>query len=312
VKALYVYSSNPAAVCPNQSLVLAGLARDDLFTVVHEQVMTDTALHADLVLPATTSMEHLDVYRSFGQFYLQLAEPVIPPVGEARSNWEVCAALATAMGAREAAAHYARGPEAAVRAALAGGAPHVRAITWERLRAEKSVRLALPRPYLPFAHGAPTASGKVEFVSAALAQQGLPALPTWSPLREGPERGDVGRYPLQCIVPPNRFFLNSSFSQSERLRRRQGTPTVLITAGDAAARGIADGDVVRVETARGDARFTARITDATRDGVVVVEGIWWHRFHPGGRGVNVLTDDRLADMGGGPAFHSNLVEVRRL
>jgi anaerobic selenocysteine-containing dehydrogenase len=312
VKALYVYSSNPAAVCPNQSLVLAGLARDDLFTVVHEQVMTDTALHADLVLPATTSMEHLDVYRSFGQFYLQLAEPVIPPVGEARSNWEVCGALAAAMGAREAAAHYARGPEAAVRAALAGGAPHVRAITWERLRAEKSVRLALPRPYLPFAHGAPTASGKVEFLSAALAQQGLPALPTWSPLREGPERGDVGRYPLQCIVPPNRFFLNSSFSQSERLRRRQGTPTVLIAAGDAAARGIDDGDVVRVETARGDARFTARITDATREGVVVVEGIWWHRFHPGGRGVNVLTDDRLADMGGGPAFHSNLVEVRRL
>jgi anaerobic selenocysteine-containing dehydrogenase len=311
VKALYVYSSNPAAVCPNQELVLRGLARDDLFTVVHEQVLTDTAYYADLVLPATTSMEHLDVYRSFGQFYLQLAEPVIPPVGEARSNWEVCGALANAMGLAGAEAHYARGPEAAVRAALAGGAPHVRAVTWERLRAEKSVRLELPRPYLPFASGAPTPSGKVEFVSAALAAQGLPALPTWTPLAEGPERGDVARYPLQCIVPPNRFFLNSSFSQSDRLRRRQGTPTVMISGEDAAARGVAEGDAVRVESARGAARFTARITDATRPGVVVIEGIWWHRFHPGGRGVNVLTDDRVADMGGGPAFHSNLVQVTR-
>ncbi|HEX3177669.1 MAG TPA: molybdopterin oxidoreductase family protein [Methylomirabilota bacterium] len=311
VKALYVYSSNPAAVCPQQELVLRGLAREDLFTVVHEQVLTDTTHYADYVLPATTSMEHLDVYRSFGQFYLQLAEPVIAPVGEARSNWDVCGALAKALDLTQAATHYARGPEAAVRTALANGGPSVRPVTWERLRAEKSVRLALPRPYLPFANGAPTPSGKVEFVSADLARQGLPALPTWTPLAEGPQRGDVARYPLQCIVPPNRFFLNSSFSQSERLRRRQGTPTVMLAADDAAARGIADGDTVAVESARGAARFTARVTDATRPGVVVVEGIWWHRFHPGGRGVNVLTDDRTADMGGGPTFHSNLVEVSR-
>ena len=311
VKALYVYSSNPAAVCPNQELVLRGLAREDLFTVVHEQVLTDSAHYADIVLPATTSMEHLDIYRSFGQFYLQLAEPVIPPVGESRSNWDVCGALARALGLADAAAHYARGPEAAVRAALAGGAPHVRAVTWERLRAEKSVRLDLPRPYLPFANGAPTPSGKVEFVSATLARDGMPALPTWTPLAEGPQRGDATRYPLQCIVPPNRFFLNSSFSQSERLRRRQGTPTVMLNGDDAMPRGIKNGDAVRVESRRGAARFTAQITDATRPGVVVIEGIWWHRFHPGGRGVNVLTDDRTADMGGGPAFHSNLVEVTR-
>jgi anaerobic selenocysteine-containing dehydrogenase len=309
VKALYVYSSNPAAVCPNQELVLRGLAREDLFTVVHEQVLTDTTHYADFVLPATTSMEHLDVYRSFGQFYLQLAEPVIPPVAEARSNWETCGALAKAIGLPGAEAHYARGPEAAIRAALAGGAAHVRSVTWERLHAEKSVRLDLPRPYLPFADGAPTPSGKVEFVAAGLAREGLPVLPTWTPLVEGPQRGDTARYPLQCIVPPNRFFLNSSFSQSERLRRRQGTPVVMLSADDAASRRIADGDTVRVESPRGAARFTARITDATRPGVVVIEGIWWHRFHPGGRGVNVLTDDRVADMGGGPAFHSNLVEV---
>jgi len=310
VKALYVYSSNPAAVCPNQTLVLRGLAREDLFTVVHEQVMTDTAHYADLVLPATTSMEHADLYRSFGQFYFQYAEPVIAPQGEARSNWEVFAALARAMGV--ATDHYARGHDAALSAALAGGEPHVRAVTLERLKREKSVRLALPRPYLPFADGAPTPSGKVEFVSASLAAHGLPALPTWTPLAEGPARADlVARFQLQWIVPPNRFFLNSSFSQSERLRKRQGTPTVMLAPDDAAARGIVDGDAVRVESPRGAARFTARLTDATRPGVAVIEGIWWHRFHPGGRGVNVLTDDRVTDMGGGPAFQSNLVEVTR-
>ena len=311
VKALYVYSSNPAAVCPNQDLVLAGLARDDLFTVVHEQVMTDTAQHADLVLPATTSMEHEDLYRSFGQFYVQLALPVIPPPGEARSNWEVFGLLARALGVAE--GHYARPPADLIREFLARGDATVRDITYERLREEGSVRLNLPRPYMPFADGAPTDSGRVELYSARLAARGLPALPTWTPLREGPETAALrARYPLQCIVPPNRFFLNSSFSQSERLRRRQGSPTVLVAPADAAARGIADGDAVRVESARGAARFTARVTDATRAGVVVIEGIWWHRFHPGGRGVNVLTDDRTADMGGGPALHSNLVELTRV
>jgi anaerobic selenocysteine-containing dehydrogenase len=311
VKALYVYSSNPAAVCPNQALVMAGLAREDLFTVVHEQVMTDTARHADLVLPATTSMEHEDLYRSFGQLYVQLAEPVVAPVGEARSNWEVCGLLARALGVAE--AHYARPPAAVIRELLARGDDTVRGITYERLQAEGSMRLNLPRPYMPFADGAPTRSGRVELYSETLATRGLPPLPTWTPLREGPSPdGAGGRSPLQCIVPPNRFFLNSSFSQSERLRRRQGVPTVMLAPADAAARGVADGDRVRVESARGSAEFTARVTDATRAGVAVIEGIWWHRFHPGGRGVNFLTDDRTTDLGGGPALHSNMVEVTRV
>jgi anaerobic selenocysteine-containing dehydrogenase len=311
VNALYVYSSNPAAVCPNQSLVLHGLARRDLFTVVHEQVMTDTALWADLVLPATTSMEHADLYRSFGQFYLQFAEPVLAPPGEARSNWDVFAGLAQALGVAE--AHYARGYEAALRAALAGGDAAVRSIDLDRLRATGWARLDLPRPYVPFAQGAPTPSGKVEFYADSLLRQGFPALPTWTPLAEWPAlSGAPARFPLQCMVPPNRFFLNSSFSQSERLRQRQGSPTVMLAPADAVARGIADGDRVRVESARGAAEFTARVTDVTRVGVAIIEGIWWHRFHPGGRNVNVLTSDRVADMGGGPALHSNLVEVARV
>jgi len=310
VRALYVYNSNPAAICPNQSLVLRGLAREDLFTVVHEQVLTDTAQYADLVLPATTSMEHLDLYRSFGQLTLQLAKPVLPPPGEARSNWRVFGELARALGV--ATTHYAKSEEALIREFLAAGGATTRGIGYERLERDGWARVDVPSPYLPFADGAPTPSGKIEFVAPRLAQRGMPALPTWVPLAEGPANLELAaRYPLQCIVPPNRFFLNSSFSQSERLRRRQGAPAVMMAAEDAAKRGLADGDAARVFNDRGSARFEVRVTDATQPGVVVVEGIWWHRFHPGGRGVNVLTSDRVADMGGGPALHSNLVEIER-
>ena len=310
VRALYVYSSNPAAVCPDQTLVLRGLARADLFTVVHEQVMTDTAHYADIVLPATTSMEHLDLYRSFGQLTLQLARPVLPPQGQAKSNWEVMELLAREMGAAE--THYAKGDEGLIREFLSKGDASVRGITWEQLARDGWARVELPRPYMPFADGAPTPSGKVEFYSPWLERQGLPPLPTYVPLAEGPDNRELAaRFPLQCIVPPNRFFLNSSFSQSDLLRRRQGAPTAMLAASDASARGIRDGDSVRVESPRGAARFTARITDATRPGVVVIEGIWWHRFSPDGLGVNVLTSDRVADLGGGPALHSNLVQVSK-
>ena len=311
VKALYVYNANPASIVPNQDLVLRGFAREDLFTVVHEQHLTDTTDYADLVLPATTSMEHTDCYKSYGHFYLQLARPVIAPEGEARSNWDVTRLLARAMGLRD--PHFRKSADDLIREALASGDPSVEGITLERLEEEHSMRLRVSRPYLPFAHGAPTQSGKVEFVSESLAREGLPALPTYVPLVEGPAHAELARrYPLQCIVPPNRFFLNSSFSQSELLRRRQRGPAVLLHPADGAARGIRSGDQVLVRSARGEARFTAELTGDTREGVAVVEGIWWSKHQAGGRGVNALTDDRTADMGGGPALHSNLVQVERL
>ncbi len=311
VKALYVYNANPATIVPNQELVLQGLRREDLFTVVHEQHLTDTTDYADLVLPATTSMEHTDCYRSYGHLHLQLARPVIPPEGQARSNWAVTRDLARVMGLRD--PHFAKSEDDLIREALDSGDASVAGITFERLEAERSVRLQVGRPYLPFANGAPTPSGKVEFLSETLAREGLPALPTYVPLVEGPEHAAlVERYPLQCIVPPNRFFLNSSFSQSERMRRRQRGPAVLLHPADAATRGVRGGDAVLVRSARGEARFTAELTEDTRAGVVVVEGIWWSKHQPGGRGVNALTDDRTTDMGGGPALHSNLVQVERL
>ncbi|MGH7334781.1 MAG: molybdopterin-containing oxidoreductase family protein, partial [Candidatus Rokuibacteriota bacterium] len=311
VRSLYVYNSNPAAVCPHQSLVMRGLARDDLFTVVHEQIMTDTARHADLVLPATTSLEHVDLYRSYGHLYVQLAQPVLPPTGEARSNWEVFRALAGGLGVAE--EHYTRTEEQLIREILATGGPATRDITLEQLREEGFVRLNVPRPYVPFADGAPTPSGKIEFYSERLLRAGLPPLPTYVPLTEGPDDAELAeRYPLQCIVPPNRFFLNSAFSQAELLRRRQQGAAVLVAPADAASRAIGNGDEVRVFNGRGEARFRARITDDTRPGVVVIEGLWWHRFQPGGRNVNALTSDRVVDMGGGPAFHSNLVEIAKV
>ncbi len=311
VRSLYVYNSNPAAVCPQQSLVMRGLARRDLFTVVHEQVMTDTARYADLVLPATTSLEHVDLYRSYGHLYVQLAQPVLPPAGAARSNWEVFRALAGRLNVAE--GHYARSEEELIREMLATGGPATRHITLEELRESGFVRLNLPRPYLPFADGAPTPSGKIEFYSERLRRAGLPPLPTYVPLIEGPDNGALAaRYPLQCIVPPNRFFLNSSFSQSALLRSRQRGASVLLAPADAARRAIDDGDEVRVFNGRGEARFQARVSDDTRPGVVVIEGLWWHRFQAGDRNVNVLTSDRVVDMGGGPAFHSNLVEIEKV
>ncbi|HEX2502215.1 MAG TPA: molybdopterin oxidoreductase family protein [Methylomirabilota bacterium] len=310
VMALYVYNSNPAAVCPNSNLVLEGLAREDLFTVVHEQVQTDTADYADLLLPATTSMEHEDVYRSFGHLYLQLAEPVIAPLGDARTNWEVFRRLARAMGLPS--RHYETPLPELIDAHLRAAGPVAEAVTHQRLRVERSVRLGVPKPFTPFADGAPTPSGRVEFYSETLRRQGLPALPSYVPLRESRDNPAIGsRYPLRCHVPPNRFFLNSSFSQSALLRARQGGPTVAVHPEDAAGRGIDAGDLVAVFNHRGRALFTAVLSKDTQRGQVVVEGIWWHKFMPGGRGVNVLTSDGLADMGGGPAFHSTMVEIAR-
>ncbi|HEV8673133.1 MAG TPA: molybdopterin oxidoreductase family protein [Methylomirabilota bacterium] len=311
VKALYVYNSNPAAVCPQAERVLQGLAREDLFTVVHEQMQTDTADYADILLPATTSLEHTDLYRSFGHLYLQLAEPVLAPLGEAKSNWEVCGLLGRALGVRDR-GHYAKpAPELIDEFLAASGAPAA-GITYERLRTEHSVRISVPRPYLPFADGAPTPSGKVEFYSESLARAGLPALPVYVPLAESAEDAAIGaRWPLRCHVPPNRFFLNSSFSQSALLRKRQGGAVVTVHPDDAARRGIVPGDLVAVRNDRGRALFTAVLSEDTPPGQVVIEGVWWHKFMPGGRGVNVLTSDKVADLGGGPAFHSTMVEIGR-
>jgi anaerobic selenocysteine-containing dehydrogenase len=308
VRALFVYQSNPAAVAPEQARVLAGLRRDDLFTVVHEQMQTDTADYADILLPATTSFEHLDLFRSYGHYYLQLARPLVPPAGEARSNLALFQALAARMGFTEPV--FSRSPEALIRELLDVSHPSMAGVTYERLAAGEPVRVDVPREGDPFADGFATPSGRLEFESAELAARGLPAVPDYTPAVEGHEAA-TARYPLQMMTPPSKDFLNSSFGAVERMRRAEGRPRVKINPADAGARGIAAEELVRVHNGRGECLLYAEVTEDVPPGLLVAESIWWSKHHPGGKGINQLTSQRLTDLGECSTLHENLVNVER-
>jgi anaerobic selenocysteine-containing dehydrogenase len=318
VRALFVYNSNPAAVCPNQSLVREGLMREDLFTIVHDQFPTDTANYADIVLPATTQLEHYDIHGSYGHLYVQLNEPAIAPLGEAKPNTEVFRLLARRMGmepelfevsdeqlAREA-LEPVEGPGVfPPRGAFDG-------ITLERLQREGPVRLNLPRDFAPFAEGNfNTPSGKCELYSPRMAAQGHDPLPTWTPPHEDPRlRPDLAAsYPLQLLTPPGPEFLNSTFVNVDALRQAAGEPTLQIHPDDAAARGITTGQAVRVFNGRGGFVARAAVGDTVRPGVVVSQGVWWTRYTPDGVNCNTTTSTALTDLGGGATFFDNLVEV---
>ncbi len=312
VRALFVYNANPAAVNPDQKRVLRGLARDDLFTVVHEQFPTDTALYADVLLPATTQLEHFDIHGSYGHLYVQTNEPAIAPLGEAKPNTEVFRLLAAKMGfepelfqvsdqdlARESLA-FSRTPSA------------LRGITLERLRQEGPIRLNLPENYAPFADGNfPTPSGKCELYSERLAKQGLDPLPTYTPPWEDPQtRPDLAaKYPLQMLSPPKPAFLNSTFVNIDSLRADAGEPSVELNPTDAAARRIVNGQWVRVFNDRGSYRARAVVGESVRPGVVVCLGVYWNRYTKDGGNVNATTSTALTDFGGGATFFDNLVEI---
>jgi anaerobic selenocysteine-containing dehydrogenase len=319
VRGLYVYNSNPAAVCPDQNRVLAGLRREDLFTVVHEQFQTDTADYADYVLPATTQLEHFDLHGSYGHLYVQTNEPAIAPLAEAKSNNDVFRLLARRMGFEP--ELFEVSDEQLAAEALAAplsptGFPPRRAfegIGLERLRREGPVRLNLPREYAPFAQGGfGTPSGKCEFYSATLAAQGLDPMPTYTPPHEDPQtRPDLAaRYPLQMVSPPAPAFLNSTFVNVESLRQQAGEPTVELHPEDAAARGIADRQWVRVFNDRGGFRARALVGATVKRGVVVTLGVWWNKYAGDGVNCNTTTSSKLTDLGGGATFFDNLVEVR--
>jgi anaerobic selenocysteine-containing dehydrogenase len=306
IKALFVYQANPAANVPDQSRVVAGLLRDDLFTVVHEQIHTDTVDYADIVLPATTSFEHLDLYRSYGHYYLQLGQPVIAPLGEARSNWEMFRALADRMGFAE--PIFRKTIEALIRDLLATDGDGAGEITLERLAAGDPIRVNAPRVGNPFSSGFPTPSGRLEFFSQRLAAQGLPPVPTYVPATEGYER-KTREHPLHLLTPPAKDFLNTSFGAVDRLVRSEGRPRLKIHPAEAAARGIATNLLVRVHNRRGECFLYAEVTPDVPPGVLVAESIWWAKHHPGGKGINRLTSDRLTDLGECSTLHENLVEV---
>lgn len=314
VRALVVYNCNPAAIVPNQAKVLAGLARDDLFTVVIEQFVTDTARYADVVLPATTQIEHLDLMPSWGHLYLTLNLPAIEPLGEALPNTEVFRRLATALGLDHPALQTS--DEDLIRELLdATTHPFAEGITYERLVAEGSIRLQRPDDWRPHANGGfPTPSGKAELVAPSLADRGLDSLPTWVPATEG-LHGDPAlraRFPLSCLTSKrHQRFLNSSYQKLPAHTGPEGEPRLEISAADAAARGIADGDRVRVWNDRGAMELVAIISDRVRPSLVSVP-FGWPLEASGGVSCNTLTSDTSTDLGGGTAFHDNLVEVARV
>ncbi|MCF8032537.1 MAG: molybdopterin-dependent oxidoreductase [Desulfarculaceae bacterium] len=301
IKMLYVYLSNPAAVAPQSRQVLAGLARDDLFTVVQEMFLTDTARYADLILPGASSFEVSDLYRSYGQNYLQMARPAIPPVGRSRSTLAIFQDLAARLGFTEEV--FSASEDDFMRAFLAAPSPALEGVDMDALWQGEPVRLNIPAN--PYAHGFNTPSGKVEFFSQSLADKGHDPLPSGEVVRD-PEGG--AEYPLELITPPHHLLLNSAFNEIQELRGQAGRPRVMIHPHTAAERGIADGQEVKLFNRRGECRLWAWLTDDTRPELLVLEGIHWPQFFASG-GVNQLTSQRLADMGETCAFHCNAVEI---
>jgi anaerobic selenocysteine-containing dehydrogenase len=313
IRAIHVYNSNPVAVAPESAKVAAGFAREDLFCVVHDIFQTDTADYADILLPATTQLEHLDVHSSYGHLYVQANNPSIAPVGEAKPNTEVFRLLAARMGFDESC--FRESDEDLARQAFRATHPHAEGLDWERLKTEGFRRLAMPTPFAPFAQGSfPTPSGKCEFHSAQLAAEGHDPLPTFVPPRESlASHPDLARrHPLAFISPPARNFLNSSFANLPRFLAEEGTPRLDIHPSDAAARGIAGGDRVRIHNDRGSFTAEARVTDRARPGVVVALSIWWKKLAPDGGNANAVTSQALTDFGRAATFYDCLVEVERL
>ncbi len=319
VRGLFVFGSNPAVVAPESGRVREGLRREDLFTVVHELFLTDTAKYADIVLPATSSFENTDLYTSYWHHYVQLQQPVIEPAGESKSNFDTFKLLAEAMGFEEEA--FRESEEAVIAAALDNpDNPYLNGVTLERLEQERFVELDMA-PKADYLKRLTTPSGKIELYSRQLQDLGLPALPTYLPLEEGfdgenrPER--QGRYPLMFIRPPNHNFLNSPFANVGKPQAMEKEPLLQIHPVDAERRGIEDGEVVEAYNDRGVYRLKAVVTDLMLPGTVVSQGLWWAGpDSPGAAGhskrlANALTSSRIADMGGGATFFSTTVEIRR-
>ena len=307
IRALVVYNSNPAAIAPEQNLVLQGLAREDLFTVVVDHVMTDTARHADYVLPATTQVEHRDVLWSWAQTYLTWNEPAIDPVGEALPNAEIFRRLGRRLGYDDVAftssdsvlADNAIAPLGAERCA------ELKTRGWIRMDSERHV--------LPYATGRfGTPSGKVEFFSKTEMDAGRDPLPAYRPAQEGPH-GDpekLAAYPLLLMSAKGaHHFLNSGYVHVDRAVRAERGQFVDINVDDATARNVADGSEVRIFNDRGSLSLPARVGTRVRSGVVSVPSGWWASASPSGRSVNALTADGLSDLGGGGDFHDTLVQV---
>lgn len=309
VQALVVYNSNPASVAPDRNRVLTGLRRADLFTVVLEHFQTDTADYADYVLPATTQLEHWDVHLAYGHHYATLNRPAIAPMGECKPNTQIFRELASRMALGDPC--FADDDDALLRQALTTTDPKMTTVTYDGLMEHGWMRLNVPRPYLPYADGGfPTPSGKCEFYSARMEAMGLDPLPAFTPPHEFPERVPelAAKYPLTLISSPRHQFLNSTFVNIASLRR-DAEPEVTLHRADAQRRGIAEGMSVVVFNDRGAFSAVARVGDAVREGVAWAPSVWWGKLTGDGHNANETTSQQLTDMGGGPVYYDNLVEV---
>src|SRR5271157_4240784 len=305
VRALVVYNSNPAAIAPLQNKVLDGLGREDLFTVVLEQFQNDTADWADILLPATTFLEHTDLYHAYGHYHLQLARPALPPPGEARSNVEVFRELAARMGFDDPC--FGDSEDDMIRTLLDSRHPFVRGITLEQLDRERRVRLRVSpegEPFLPFREGGfGMPGGRCHFHAESL---------DYSPPVES-RHGDCGlrrQYPLELISPKHDDAMNSTFGYRDAVDL--GTATLHVNGADASARGVRSGDPVRVFNGRGSCALIAQVDDTVQAGVVCARSVRWGKRSPGRRTVNAVAPERLTDAGGGPVFYSCLVEFERI
>jgi len=317
VKALFVYNSNPAAVCPNHNDVIRGLRRPDLFTAVHEQFFTDTTDYADIVLPATTFFEQKDLQTAYGHYFLQMSNQAIEPLGECRSNVELFRGLAQKMGFDEAC--FSESLDEMIDLALSSPNPWLKGIDRERLEREGHARLNFsggatavrgePTPFLPFAQGGfQTPSGKAELFNPVLAEQGLDPVAEFVPPDESRHGGEANTFPLELLARKADNFLNSTFSNVPAVQSMEEPGLVEIHPRDAQARGIRDGDTVRVFNGRGQISLRARVNGAVQAGVVAA-ALNWAKLTPGGGNLNALTSEKLTDMGNSATFYSVLVEV---
>ncbi len=300
VRALMVYGANPVVSMPNQREVCEGLRREDLFTVVHDLFVTDTALYADYLLPATSQIEHLDLAPAWGHLYLALNRPAIEPLGESVSNTELFRRLAAALGRTE--PWLFESDESMLRAALSSGHPWLDGITYERLWSEGHVRLNRPEDWRPFANGGfPTPSGKAELFSESLGAQGLDPLPASGAIATGSG--------LQLISGKALHFMNSGYGHMERHRRRAGLLSIDLHLDDAARRGLKDGELVWVRGERGKLKAVCRVSDRVRPGVAWMPYGGLHDAAGVRQSVNLLTAEEPTDWGGGSGLYDAFVEV---
>ncbi len=322
IQALFVYNSNPAAVCPNHNEVVRGLMRPDLFTVVHEQFFTDTTDYADIVLPATTFFEHKDLQAAYGHYYLQMSDQAIEPLGECKSNVDVFAALAQRMEFEEKCWHES--VDEMIDGALNSPNSWLHGIDRKHLEQQGHIRLnfnqtppsgAAPQPptwFLPFAEGRfGTQSGKAEFYSNELKSQGLDPVASFVPPSESRNSAGLGTYPLEMLARKADNFLNSTFTNIEAVQEiEEPAPILEMHAQDARTRGIRDGDRVRVFNQRGEIYLIARVDGRVQPGLVSAK-LHWAKLSESGKNINVLTSEKLSDMGNSATFYSVLVEVER-